>query len=374
MLAPLAKIMRFPFLPIADYEAHRVAVDAAIQRVLTSGHYILGPEVGGFEKEFAAAIGTAHCIGVGNGTDALHLALRALGIGAGDRVVTVSHTAVATVTAIELCGAIPLLVDIDPRTFTIDPDKLESTLQKHSGCKAVILVHLYGHPVAPECVAIARRHGLKVIEDCAQAHGAAFDGKTVGTWGDLAAFSFYPTKNLGAIGDGGAVSTGDDELAASVRRLHQYGWEERYISKVQGLNSRLDELQAAILRVKLPALAPGNARRRELALRYTAAMGETSCAAPFVADGASHVFHQYVVRSERRDALLAELHGRGIPAAIHYPQAVHQQPAYLGRVQAGVGGLTETERAAAQVLSLPLHPHLTDEAVDEVLAALRELR
>ncbi|MCB9877253.1 MAG: DegT/DnrJ/EryC1/StrS family aminotransferase [Planctomycetes bacterium] len=366
--------MRFPFLPIADYEAHRAAVDAAIQRVLTSGHYILGPEVGGFEKEFAAATGAAHCIGVGNGTDALHLALRALGVGAGDTVVTVSHTAVATVSAIELCGATPLLVDIDPRTFTIDPEKLDATLQRHPGCKAAILVHLYGHPVAPECVEIARRHGLKVLEDCAQAHGAAFGGRTVGTWGDLAAFSFYPTKNLGAIGDGGAVLTGDAELAASVRRLHQYGWEERYISKVQGLNSRLDELQAAILRVKLPALADGNARRRELARRYTAGMGETACEAPRVADGATHVFHQYVVRSARRDALLAELQQRRIPAAIHYPQAVHQQSAYLGRVQAGVGGLGETERAAAQVLSLPLHPHLTDAAVDEVLAALRELR
>ena len=180
-------------------------------------------EVGHFEKEFAAAIGTKHCIGVGNGADAIQLALRALGIGVGDTVVTVSHTAVATVMAIELCGARPLLVDIDPRTFTIDPAKFEATLRAHPGCKAAVLVHLYGHPVAPECIDIARRHGLKVIEDCAQSHGATVGGRTTGTLGDLAAFSFYPTKNLGAVGDGGAVLTDDAELAAAVRRLHQYG-------------------------------------------------------------------------------------------------------------------------------------------------------
>lgn len=362
--------MPFPFLPIADYEAHRGEVDAAIARVLSSGHYILGPEVGAFEREFAAAIGTAHGIGVGNGADAIQLSLRALGIGAGDTVVTVSHTAVATVMAIELCGARPLLVDIDPRTFTIDPEKFEATLRANPGCKAVVLVHLYGHPVAPECVTIARRHGLKVVEDCAQAHGAAAGGRTTGTWGDIAAFSFYPTKNLGAIGDGGAVLTDDVQLAASVRRLHQYGWEERYISKCAGHNSRLDELQAAILRVKLPALAAGNRRRAELAAIYTAGMAATGCTAPTVAPGATHVFHQYVIRVPRRDVRMAALRERGVPTAVHYPQAVHQQPAYRGRIQAGVGGLAETERAATEVLSLPLHPHLGDDAVREALSAL----
>ena len=363
--------MRFPMFPVADYLAHRVAIDAAIQRVLTSGHYILGPDVAGFEAEFAAVIGVAHCIGVGNGTDAIHLALRALGVGPGDKVVTVSHTAVATVTAIELAGAEPLLVDIDPKTYTLDPDKLDATLRAHPGCKALILVHLYGHPAAPACVDIARRHGLRVIEDCAQAHGSAVDGRTTGGWGDLAAFSFYPTKNLGAIGDGGAVLTNDAELAAAVRRLHQYGWQERYISQDAGLNSRLDELQAAILRVKLPSLGTDNARRAELAAIYTQGLSGTAYTPPVVGPGVTHVYHQYVVRAKRRDALLADLHARGIPAAIHYPQPVHLQPAYAGRIPSGVGGLGETERACGEILSLPMHPHLGQDAIHEVLGALR---
>lgn len=363
--------MSFPFLPIADYEAHRAEIDGAIQRVLGSGHYILGPEVEGFESEFAAAIGARHCIGTGNGTDALHLALRALDIGSGDTVVTVSHTAVATVTAIELAGASPLLVDIDPVTYTLDPDRLEATLRANSDCKAVILVHLYGHPAAPECVDVARRHGLKVIEDCAQAHGAAMGERTVGTWGDLAAYSFYPTKNLGAVGDGGAVLTGDDALAASVRRLHQYGWEDRYISRVAGLNSRLDELQAAILRVKLPHMARDNARRAALAERYTSGLTDTPFSAPGRAEAATHVYHQYVIRAPDRDATLADLRQRGIPAAIHYPAPVHLQPAYEGRIRVGAGGLSQTETACREILSLPIHPHLADAAVDEVLAALR---
>lgn len=365
--------MRFTFHPLADYLAHKVAIDAAIQRVLASGHYILGPEVGGFETEFAAAIGTAHCIGVGNGTDALHLALRACGIGAGDTVVTVSHTAVATVTAIELAGARPLLVDIDPATFTLDPAKFEATLRSNPGCKALILVHLYGRPAAPECVEIARRHGLRVIEDCAQSHGAAVAGRTTGTWGDIAAFSFYPTKNLGTIGDGGAVLTDDAGLAAAVRRLHQYGWQERYISQEPGLNSRLDELHAAILRVKLTTLRADNARRAELAAIYTQALLGTAYTPPVVPEGFSHVYHQYVIRAPRRDALMADLQARGIPTAIHYPQPVHLQPAYAGRIALGAGGLGVTERAATEITSLPMHPHLGEDAVRHVVAALREL-
>ncbi len=365
--------MRFTFHPHADYLAHKDAIDTAIQRVLASGHYILGPEVAGFEAEFAAAIGVDQCIGVGNGTDAIHLALRACGIGAGDKVVTVSHTAVATVTAIELAGAIPLLVDIDPATYTLDPQKLEATLRSNSGVKALVLVHLYGQPADPECVAIARRHGLRVIEDCAQAHGSAVAGRTTGTWGDLAAFSFYPTKNLGTIGDGGAVLTSDAELAARVRRLHQYGWKERYISYEPGLNSRLDELHAAILRAKLVTLRADNARRAELAAIYTRALSGTAYTPPAVPAGVTHVYHQYVIRAPRRDALLSALSARGIPAAIHYPQPVHLQPAYAGRIALGVGGLPATERACGEILSLPMHPHLGEDAVQYVLAALREL-
>ncbi|MEO6596183.1 MAG: DegT/DnrJ/EryC1/StrS family aminotransferase [Planctomycetota bacterium] len=365
--------MRFTFHPHADYLAHQAAIDAAIQRVLASGHYILGPEVGAFEAEFAAAIGVEHCIGVGNGTDAIHLALRACGIGPGDTVITVSHTAVATVTAIELAGARPLLVDIDPGTFTLDPAKLEATLRNNPGCKALVLVHLYGRPAVPECVDIARRHGLRVIEDCAQAHGSAVAGRITGTWGDLAAFSFYPTKNLGAIGDGGAVLTRDAELAACVRRLHQYGWKERYISYEPGMNSRLDELQAAILRVKLTTLRDDNARRAQLAAVYTKALAGTVYTPPSVPEDVTHVFHQYVIRAPRRDALVAALLARGIPVAIHYPQPVHLQPAYAGRITLGAGGLPATERACGEILSLPMHPHLGEDAVHHVLAALRDL-
>ncbi len=364
--------MRFTFHPISDYLAHKEAVDAAIQRVLASGHYILGPEVGAFEREFAAAIGTAHCIGVGNGTDALNLALRALGIGAGDEVVTVSHTAVASVMAIELAGATPVLVDVDPVTFTLDPAKFEATLRAHPKCKALILVHLYGRPADPACIDIARRHGLRIVEDCAQSHGAAQNGRTTGTWGDIAAFSFYPTKNLGCIGDGGAVLTDDAQLAAAVRRLHQYGWVERYISHEPGLNSRLDELQAAILRVKLTTLHDDNAGRARLATIYAAGLQGTAITAPTVPAGGTHVFHQYVVRAPRRDALVADLTARGIPLAIHYPQAVHQQPAYAGRIALGAGGMTATEQICREIVSLPMHPHLGEAAVHHVLGALRE--
>jgi len=223
------------------------------------------------------------------------------------------------------------------------------------------------------CVEIARKHGLRVIEDCAQAHGAAIAGRTVGTLGDAAAFSFYPTKNLSGIGDGGAVVTNDGELAARIRRLHQYGWQERYISLEPGMNSRLDELQAAILRVKLPSLRADNAFRGRLAASYATGLAGTVYTAPTVPAETTHVFHQYVIRAPRRDALLAALNGRGIPAAIHYPQAVHQQPAYTGRILLGHGGLGATERACTEILSLPMHPRLGEEAVQHVVAALREL-
>jgi dTDP-4-amino-4,6-dideoxygalactose transaminase len=274
--------------------------------------------------------------------------------------------------AIELAGARPLLVDIDPATFTLDPAKLEETLLGNPGCKALILVHLYGRPAAPECVAIARRHGLRIIEDCAQSHGAAVAGCTTGTWGDMAAFSFYPTKNLSTVGDGGAVLTGDGKLAAHVRRLHQYGWQERYISLEPGLNSRLDELQAAILRVKLPSLRADNARRARLADVYRQALVGTVYTTPSVPADVTHVFHQYVIRAPRRDALLARLLARGIPAGIHYPQPVHLQPAYRGRLAIGAGGMVATERACGEIMSLPMHPRLGEDAVQHVVAALRE--
>ena len=365
----------FPFQPIAEYHAYKAAIDAAVQRVFESGHYILGPECAEFEKEFAAWIAkgiSAHAVGVANGTDALVLAMRALGIGAGDTVLTVSHTAVATVAAIELTGAEPVLVDIEPATFTLDPQKLADTIRANPQrrIRAVIPVHLYGQPAdMPAIMDIARQHSLLVIEDCAQCHGATLGGKITGTFGDAATFSFYPTKNLGAIGDGGAVVTRDATLAARVRELRQYGWKSRYISDTTGMNSRLDELQAAILRVKLPHLRADNQRRRDIAAIYAKHIRNDAVLLPPVRAGAEHVYHQFVVRTPQRDALMAALKSHGVPTAVHYPQPVHTQPAYLGRIAHGAGGLAESERASREVLSLPMHPQLSDEAV--IFAAQR---
>ena len=356
----------FPFQPLSEYRAHEQAILAAIQRVGESGHYILGPEVAAFEREFAEELGAAQAVGVANGTDALVLALRALGIGAGDTVVTVAHTAVATVAAIELAGATPLLVDIDPGTFTLDANRFADTLKRPGArrIKAVIPVHLYGQPAdIVSILEIARQNGLYVIEDCAQAQGATVGGRCVGTFGDAAAFSFYPTKNLGAMGDGGAVTTQDPQVAERVRVLRQYGWRERYISDQPGMNSRLDEMQAAILRVKLPFLKRDNARRRVLAAIYTASLKDSGVTPPPVGPGMGHVFHQYVVRSASRDALASFLKAHGVPTTIHYPQPVHRQPAYQGRVEMGGSDLQESERASREVLSLPMHAYLTDEAV-----------
>ena len=366
----------FPFLPKADYLAHKAEIDEAIARTLDSGWYILGQEVSGFEREFAEFLGVSRVLGVASGTDALELALRACDLSTGDAVATVSHTAVATVAAIERAGLTPLLVDIDPVTYTMDPARLEEAIR---GCtdlrvRAVLPVHLYGHPAnMPAIMEIARRHGLYVIEDCAQSHGARLDGRTTGTWGDLAAFSFYPTKNLGAIGDGGAVATDRADLAERVDLLRQYGWRDqpRYVSQVPGINSRLDEIQAAILRVKLRHLEADNRRRRQLASLYSDGLASTSLTAPAVREGAEHVFHLYVIRSGNRDGLMAYLKEKGIPTAIHYPAPVHLQPAYEGRIAVGKGGLGETERACREILSLPLHPHLTEVAI---LNAVEQLK
>lgn len=361
----------FTDLPKAAYLAQRSAIDWAIRRVLDSGWYILGSEVAVFEREFAAFLGAAHAVSVANGTDAVELALRAGGVSAGDVVITVSHTAVATVAGIERAGAKPLLVDIEPETFTLDPERLAATLESHCGVKAVIAVHLYGHPAnLPAIVELTQRHGLLLIEDCAQAHGAAWAGRKTGTWGDAAAFSFYPTKNLGALGDGGAVTTQHAELAARLAELRQYGWKTRYISDSAGVNSRLDELQAAILRAKLPALAAGNTRRREIAARYSAQLAASGLRLPRTREAAEHVFHQFVVRTPSRDALQQHLRARGIPTAILYPVPIHLQPAYAGRIALGVGGLGETERACGEILSLPMHPQLSDDAVDCVVAEI----
>ena len=356
--------------PHAQYASHRAEIDQAIARVLDTGRYILGEEAAAFEREFAAYLGVRFGVGVGSGTEALHLALRACGVGPGDEVITVSHTAVATVSAIELCGATPVLVDIDPRSFTLDPDKLEAAIT--SATRAIIPVHLYGQSADLESIlSIARKHKARVIEDCAQSHGAMYRGKRTGAWGDIACFSFYPTKNLGAIGDGGFVAADDPQLAENAKLLREYGWRERYVSDLAGWNTRLDELQAAILRVKLRTLDADNARRRHLAELYDELLTASSVTLPPAMPYGEHVYHLYVVRSARRDELQAFLKERGIGTLVHYPRPIHLQPAYRGRL-GDVGSLPETERAANEVLSLPMFPELSEAQVRQVAQAIRE--
>jgi dTDP-4-amino-4,6-dideoxygalactose transaminase len=364
--------------PGAGYRALRGEIDVAVARVLESGWYILGQEVRAFEAEFAAWLGATAAVGCGNGTDALALALRALGVGPGMSVVTVSHTAVATVAAIEMVGATPLLIDIEPDYYTMDPGELAEVLAHPPAgvppIRAVIPVHLYGQPAAIEpIVAVCRRHGVPVIEDCAQAHGATIAGRKVGTFTEMAAFSFYPTKNLGALGDGGMVAMRDAGTGTAVAALRQYGWRSHYISDAIGVNSRLDEMQAAILRVKLQHLDAQNARRQTIAAAYDAALRGASLAPPARRGDAGHVFHLYVLRVPERAALQARLREAGIGTGIHYPVPVHLQPAYRGRLPVGPAGCRATEIAAEQVLSLPIYPELTDAQVAQVCEALRRL-
>jgi len=356
--------------PRAQYISHQAEIDQAIAQVLQKGRYILGEEAAAFEREFADYLGVRFGVGVGSGTEALHLALRACGVKPGDEVITVAHTAVATVAAIELCGAAPVLVDIDPRSFTLDPTKLEAAVTPAT--RAIIPVHLYGQSADLEPIlSIARKWHIRVIEDCAQSHGAMYRGRRTGAWGDIACFSFYPTKNLGALGDGGFVATDDPQLAENARLLREYGWRERYVSDIPGWNTRLDELQAAILLVKLRALDADNARRRCLAAMYDEWLAPGSVILPVEMPYGQHVYHLYVVRAERRDALQVFLKERGIGSLIHYPVPVHLQPAYRGRL-GDVGSLPETERAAREVLSLPMFPELTEAEVRQVAEAVRE--
>jgi dTDP-4-amino-4,6-dideoxygalactose transaminase len=356
----------------AGYLELKAELDAAVAGALDSGWYILGKEVSAFEAEFARYIGVPHAVGVANGTDAVALALRALGVGPGDRVATVSHTAVATVAAIEMTGAEPVLVDIDPERFTMDPASLERAIAA-GPVRAVVAVHLYGQAADLDAIApLARRAGAVLVEDCAQAHGATLAGRRLGSLGDAAAFSLYPTKNLGALGDGGVVATRDAAVAERIAALRQYGWRERYMSDISGVNSRLDELQAAMLRVKLRRLDADNARRAAVAARYDEALaGSTRIVPPARVSGCGHVHHQYVVRSPDRAALQARLRESGIGTNIHYPVPIHLQPAYRGRVALAPGGLPHTERAALEVLSLPMYPQLSDAQVTDVCAALR---
>jgi len=355
------------------YLRYKQAIDEAIDRTLKSGQYILGREVTAFEKEFASYTGTEHCIGTGSGTDALQLALRCLGIGPGDVVATVSHTAVATVAAIQLTGATPLLVDIDPDYYTMDPVCLEravTAFAKSSAyvegmrVKAVIPVHLYGHPADIHGIlAIANQHGLYTVEDCAQAAGAEIEGRKVGTFGEMAAFSFYPTKNLAALGDGGALLTSSRGLAARAYSLREYGWQERVSMLERGMNSRLDEMQAAILRVRLAGLDNDNAERGKIALFYSKrlkSMGHPDCR-----QGCRHVYHQYVIRTSLRDDLKRYLENHGVITAIHYPHPVHLQSAFRA-VLFEKGSLRVTETVCREIISLPMYIGLTQEDQEQV--------
>jgi dTDP-4-amino-4,6-dideoxygalactose transaminase len=355
--------------PGAQYQAYKEEIDDAVARVLAKGWYILGEETRAFEAEFAAYIGVREAVGVGSGTDALQLALAACEIGSGDEVITESHTAVATVSAIEMAGATPVLVDIEPDFFTIDPAQIEGAITPRT--KAIIPVHIYGQPANLDAVLeIASRHKLRVIEDCAQAHGAAFRGTRVGAHGDIACFSFYPTKNLGAIGDGGMVVTNDVALAERARLLREYGWAERYVSHISGRNSRLDELQGAILRVKLRRLDDDNQKRAQIAQRYSESLGDCGLILPAVRPHATHVFHLYVVRAPERDELQAFLKSLNVNTLIHYPVPVHLQPAYVNLARGG-GALSQTEIAAREILSLPIYPELAEQEVEQVIESIR---
>ncbi len=358
-------------IPVFDlkdqYNAMKGEINEAVARVLESGWFILGQEVEAFEEEFATYCGLSHGIGVGSGTEALHLALLACEVGSGDEVITVPHTAVATVAAIELTGARPVFVDIDPASYTIATDQVEARITART--RAIVPVHLYGQAADLDPILeIAQRHGLTVVEDCAQAHGAEYKGRRVGSFGRVACFSFYPTKNLGAYGDGGMVVTDDDALAQKVRLLRQYGWKKRYTSSLRGINSRLDELQAAILRAKLRHLDEWNEARRARARLYDGLLAGSSVTTPTEMDYARHVYHLYVVRCPHRahrDGLKSYLAEHGVGTAIHYPVPIHLQEAYhdLGYRR---GDFPVTEACADEILSLPMYPELQENEVREV--------
>jgi dTDP-4-amino-4,6-dideoxygalactose transaminase len=361
-------------IPVADPHAEfvelRKQIEEAMLRVGDRGSYILGEEVRLFEQEFAAYLGAGHCIGVASGTDALALALKAVGVDRSDEVITVSHSAVATAAAIEQIGAVPVFADIDPVTRCMNPACLALLLTKKT--KAIVVVHIYGRMAAIESIVeLAHNRGIKVIEDCAQAHGARRNGSAAGTFGDAGAFSFYPTKNLGCLGDGGAVVTNDAAIAGRVRMLRQYGWEQRYISSIAGLNSRLDEMQASVLRVKLPHLERNNQRRRALARRYREALSGGTIEFPRPDSPDEHVMHLCVVEVEKREAFERFIAERGIGTARHYPAAIHQQPAYAGRIR-GSDSLPVTEALYKRIVSLPMYPQLSDADANRICAALAE--
>ena len=360
---------RVPFLELSrQVTALRDELDAAIAAVLDSGRFVGGEAVERFEHEFAEWCGAPHAVGVASGTDALTLALQAVGVGAGDEVITVANTCVPTVVGIEQTGAIPVLVDASRESMTIDPERVAEAIGPRT--RAVVPVHLYGRcaDIDP-LLDLAREHGIKVVEDCAQAHGATYRGQRAGTMGDAAAFSFYPTKNLGALGDGGAVVTASEDVASTARQLRSYGERRQYDSvRNGGRNSRLDTLQAAMLSVKLGHLDEWNTRRREIASRYDEALVATGISAPGRPADGEHVYHLYVIAHSDRDAFRARLADSGVETLVHYPRAIHQHPGY-SQLRGG-GSLETSEYLASSVVSLPLYPELTDDEVAIVSGAV----
>lgn len=354
--------------PSAQYQAYRDEINEAMQRMLDGHIYILGDEVKAFEQEFAAFTGATHGIGVANGTDAIHLALRACGIGPGDEVITTAHTAIATIAAVVMSGAKPVFADISDRTYGLDAESVARAITPRT--KALLPVHLYGHPVdLGPLLDLASRHNLKLIEDCAQAHAAIWHGRQVGTIGHIGCFSLYPTKNLGALGDAGIIITSDDGIAEQLRLMRQYGWRDRQLSELPGFNSRLDELQAAVLRVKLRYLDDTTARRRAIAARYVEALEDLPLVLPVEQPDCASAYHLFVIRSVKRDALKAHLADRGIIAGIHYPLPAHKHPAYA-EAYAGLR-LPVAEGVVDQILSLPMYPELTNRQIDRVIDGVR---
>ena len=363
--------MPIPILDLQpEIEELWVDLQAALEGVLRSGQFILGPNVRAFEKAFAGFLGVPEGVGVNSGTDALIIGLRALDVGEGDEVITTPFTFFATAEAISILGATPVFVDIDPDTFNIDPDALEAAITPRTRC--ILPVHLFGLPAAMDRIMqLAQEHDLVILEDCAQALGAEISGKKVGTFGDAAAFSFFPSKNLGAFGDAGAIATSDPTVAQRSRTLRAHGAEKKYHNEMLGYNSRLDEIQAAILRVKLPQLSRMNAGRRRAAAKYSERLhGVEGVVCPAVGEDVTHAFHQYTIRvlGGRRDQVAAALQRNGIATMVYYPVPVHKLPVYADVT----GPLPVAERAADEVLSLPLWPSIDDTTIDRVVAAVAD--
>jgi dTDP-4-amino-4,6-dideoxygalactose transaminase len=361
-------MMISPANPKASYDKRAALIKEALCRVLESGVYLHGDETKGFESEFAHYVGARVCLGVGSGTQALYLALRCFDVGPGDEVIMPAHTATASLAAVALTGARAVLVDVDAESFTLDVEAVKKAWAPQT--KAIMPVHLYGHPAKMDVLmAFAREKNLRVVEDCAQAHGAEFAGQQVGSFGDIGCFSFYPTKNLGAFGDAGALVFREDAFVEKAKALREYGWKEKFKSELPGVNARMDELHAAVLRVKLKSLNKDNACRREIAKMYSKGLKELDLMLPQIATNSTHVFHQYVVRSVRRDALRSFLHDKGIGSGVHYPYGLHQQPGFNDSIRVS-GSLACTERMLSDIVSLPMYPELSEEDVRCVIDAI----